>query len=453
MTDSFDPQAARPPRKKPRREPATIDLEAKVVDDGRPADPADGETERLVSEAMAETEPALDAAAGTDSIAPAPEADTLSGGPTAPGGTEAPPPPPPPPQAEPGRRTSPAALVGAGLLGGLVGAGLLYGLQAWQKPSAPPGDPRLAQLEQRVAALGQPANAQGLENRLKALEEATKALDSRLKAAEAAARQAEARAGEALDRPVPESPAPQDEAAVKNLADRLAALEGQLQAQGEAVRQAERSGEAAQQAVEALGGRLDDDARQIAALAGKVGQGPDAATLAAVRLSLASRLGDALRRGVPYSETLSALERLSKDPGRLAPLKPFAGEGAPTASDLARAFEPLRAAILRDDRGAGTGSWTDRLWRMADRIVTVRPVGEAGGTGVPATLARIDRALDRGDVAGALAAWRSLPEPSRRLSEEWGRRLQARAEAEAALQAVADDALSALPQTPPTTQQ
>jgi len=473
VTDSFDSQSPKSSRRKSRREPATIDLEAKVVDDGRPGEPSEGETERLVSEAMAETEAPLESGSAADSIAAGAE-DPQSGNPLPenpqPEGPqpENPQPehlhpesprteaagfgdrgsePPPPPEPQPSRQMPLAALLGAGVVGGLVGAGLVYGLTRQEAPTGQ-DDQRLAQLEQRVSALGQPSAAtQGLENRLKALEEARSAFDGRLKAAETAAQQAEARAGEALNRPAPEAAAPQDEGAVKDLTDRLAALEGQMQAQAQASQQAGRSAEASQQAIESLNGRLEESDRRLAALAQQVGHGPDAATLAGIRLSLASRLGDALRRGAPYAEALSALERLSKDPGRLAPLRPYAQDGAPTAAELAKSFEPVRTAILRDDRGSGNGSWSDRLLRMADRVVTIRPVGEADGTGVPAVLARIDRALGRGNMAEAAAAWQSLPEPSRRLSEDWGRSVKAVSEAEAAVQAEANDALSALPQT------
>src|SRR5690606_1658535 len=141
-----------------------------------------------------------------------------------------------------------------------------------------------------------------------------------------------------------------------------------------------------------------------------------------------------------------ALKRLEDDPGRLAPLESLAGEGAPTAAELARAFEPLSATILRDERAA-SGSWSDRLLRMAERVVTIKPVNAPDAPGVEGLVGRIDQALARGDVAEAAAAWEALPEPARRLSEDWGRRAQARAEADKAARAVAADALSALNRT------
>nr|WP_246529582.1 mitofilin family membrane protein [Microvirga zambiensis] len=84
---------------------------------------------------------------------------------------------------------------------------------------------------------------------------------------------------------------------------------------------------------------------------------------------------------------------------------------------------------------------------MADRVVTVRPVNEPGSTGTPALVARIRQALERGDVAEAATAWEALPEPSRRLSEDWGRQVKAVAQAQQAAQAVSTDALATLNRT------
>ena len=47
----------------------------------------------------------------------------------------------------------------------------------------------------------------------------------------------------------------------------------------------------------------------------------------------------------------------------------------------------------------------------------------------------------------AAAAWDALPEPARRLSEEWGRQVKAVAQAQQAAQAVAADALATLNRT------
>jgi hypothetical protein len=158
---------------------------------------------------------------------------------------------------------------------------------------------------------------------------------------------------------------------------------------------------------------------------------------------LAQRLGDALQRGAPFGETLQALRANGTDTAQLSPLEPFAEKGAPTAAALARSFQPIGAAILRDDRTVA-GSFTDRLLRMAERVVTVRSVDEPGSTDLPSQVARMEQALERGNVQEAMSIWEGLPEPARRLSEEWAARAKARAAADAAAHAIAGDAIAVL---------
>jgi len=394
----------------------------------------------------------------------------------------------PPPRDEPARRGSAGAIIGSGLLGGLIGAGLVYGLQEWRPQGPAPTDPRIVQLEQRVGALaqqrgtpGQPADAGALESRIAALESAAASVDQRIQAAQGAAEQATARAEEALNRPVPGAPAPQNDAAVAELTERVSRLDEQVQANLQQVQQVQAGLQRAQQvqggldqvraelqqvrtesqgaaaARQAIEGRLaeldrrlaEQDRRaaeqeqRLADLSRQATERAEATTQPAIRVILAERLGDALRNGTPYADVLSALRNVETDPGRLGALEPLAQEGAPTAAELAQSFEPLGATILRDDRAAG-GTWTDRLMRMADRVVTIRPVDAPDAAGVPGLVARVEQALARGDVAAAVSAWEALPEPARRQSEEWGRQAKARAEADAAAKAIASDAVAAL---------
>jgi hypothetical protein len=390
----------------------------------------------------------------------------------------------PPPAPE--RRSSAGALIGSGLLGGLIGAGLLYGLQSWQGSPAQ-DDPRLAQLEQRVNALrqqpapsGQPqASTQALEGRLQALETARGELDQRLQAIQGTAQQAATQAQEALNRPAPEAPqpSPQNEAALTDLSNRLSTLEEQVRANAQNATNAasvtqeldrriadldrrfadqdRRYGEAERRLGEAERRFADTDRRsteqeqRLATLSQQAAENTrnaEAASQTGTKVVLAGRLNDALKSGTPYTQVLDGVKKAGADASRVAPLEPFAQQGAPTAATLAHSFEPLETAILRESRGPAEG-WTDRLLRMADRVVTVKPVNEPGSTGVPALVARISQALERGDVVEAAAAWNALPEPSRRLSEDWGRQVRAVAEAHQAAQAISADALATLNRT------
>ncbi|MFC1456119.1 hypothetical protein ACETIH_05165 [Microvirga arabica] len=546
MTDPSDPRRPKSSRKKPSREPATIDLKATVIDDGTvQADPEAaaqetvgqdtlgrdtvGEETRVPETAMTDTlsgaqadetiasgseppaedvvaspEATLDSGSGTDTLPSEASLEQMAGQDTSSSGssyqdpstsetrTDSVPPPP-----APERRSSAGALIGSGLLGGLVGAGLVYGLQTWQGQTPAQEDPRIAQLEQQVSALrqqpaapgGQPPGDTGaLEGRIQAIETARGELDQRLQAIQGAAEQAASQAQEALNRPVPEASQPQassqTEAALTELSNRLGALDEQVRANAQNATNAanatqeidrrladldRRFGEREQRFQETdrrladLDGQLaesnrrfaDTDRRfgeqeqRLAALSQQAAENTRNVTTASqtgTRVVLAGRLNEALQGGTPYAEVLDGVRKAGTDPARVAPLEPFAQEGAPTPAELAQSFEPVETAILRESRGPAEG-WTDRILRMADKVVTVRPVNEPDGSGVSASVTRIRQALERGEVVEAAAAWDALPEPARRVSEEWGRQVKAVADAHRAAQAISSDALATLNRT------
>jgi hypothetical protein len=436
-------------------------------------------------ETAARVEPGQDTLPGTQDTLPGAQ-DTLADAAPAPDASSA----DMPPRAEPAPRSHVGALIGSGLLGGLIGAGLLYGVQEWR--GAPAGDdPRLVQLEQRVGALaqqrstpGQPAADGALEGRIAALESATATFDQRLQAAQGAAEQAGVRATEALNRPAP----PQNDAAVTELSERVTRMDEQVRGNQQQIQQVQsglqpvpqvqsglqqvqadlqqvrselQAGAQARQAAEGrvadLDRRLSEQDRRLseqdrrageqegrlADLSRQVTATTEATTQPAIRVILAERLGTALRNGAPYTDVLAALRNAETEPARLSALEPFAQQGAPTAAELAQDFGPLGARILQEERPADA-AWTDRLLRMADKVVTVRPVNAPETAGVTGLVGRIEQALGRGDVAAAVTAWEALPEPSRRLSEEWSRQAKARAAADAAAQAIVSDAVAAL---------
>lgn len=451
MTDPSNPKAPKNSRKKPAREPATIDLKATVIDDGgqqdkawddvRPEETILPEPDVLAEDTVGSPEATLDSGTNADSIEPGASAEERPPQSEEPSQESGAVPPGPPPAPE--RRTSSTALIGSGLLGGLIGAGLVYGLQVWQRPTSAQEDQRLAQLEQRVNALGQSrpqsVDLSAIEGRLQALESARGPLDQRLQEIQGAADRAAARAEEAFNRPLPQPPAPQNEAALNDLSQRLSALENEVRTNAQ-------NAANASNAVQGLDRRIGEQDQRLAALSQQVTQSSKSAEAAGqtgTRVVLAERLNDALRSGTPFADVLEGLKKTGADPERLKALEPFADKGAPTASVMLDSFEPLEAQILRDERAA-SGEWSDRLLRMMDKVVTVRPVNEPGATGVSATLARIRQALAQGDMGGAAAAWASLPEPARRISEEWGRQITALAGAQQASREISDESLATL---------
>jgi hypothetical protein len=403
-----------------------------------------------------------------ETLAEAPQEPTAESTPEIPAGPPPPEPEPHPPGPEPRRSASFGSLAGAGLMGGLVGAGILYGLQTMFPPPVPEPvvqqDPQVAALRQQMGALARQDSVRALEARLGPLESGQSELDRKVQAAQEIAERGAARAEEALARPAapapPPAPAaapPQDTAALDALANRLDGLEGEVRRQVEAganaVRDVERriasleaqvrdQLQAGRGADEDLQRRLAGQEEQLTALNRQVAEGGSDATRAGTRLVLTERLGDALRDGAPYADILEALKGFGVDEARLAALQPYAAHGAPTAAALVRSFTPVGEQIVRDSRSGD--SWSDRLLRMTDRVVSIRQIDQPGATDAAGLVARIEDALARGRFDDAAAAWDALPEPSRRLSEQWGKDLKQRAAAEAAARAVAVDAVAAL---------
>jgi hypothetical protein len=474
VTDSSDPTSRSSRRQDASREPPTIDLKARVVDDGardpdtpasEPSEPAHALAEDTSRTEVTPDAPVSDAdmASASEARGSAPEDDRVS---PSLGSAQSDPEPPT-------RRSSGfGALAAAGLLGGLVGAGLVWALQTLS-PAATRDDPRLSQIEQSLGAMPRADAVQRLEARIGAVEGQQGQVAQRLQAAQTLAERAASRAEEAANRPAPATPAsPQNNqaladlgnrvgaletqwrernqtaaaaaqsaaAAITDLGNRLGALETQMRERAQA---ASTAAQASTTAIQGMERRLAEQEQRLGGLSRQVAEGGSEATRAGTRVVLADRLNDALRDGAPYAEVLAGLSRFNVDPARIEPLQPFASQGAPTASALAQSFRPVSEQILRSSRPVSEG-WTDRLTRMAERVVTVRSLGEPQSQGVAGLVDRIEASLARGAFADAAAAWDALPEPARRQSEDWGRQLKQRAAADAAARAIAADAVAAL---------
>jgi hypothetical protein len=461
-------------------------------------DPAPSRAARVVIEEPdggAAPEPA---GAGLDGGAPPDQAGPGPDGVAEPTGANARAEPAAPP-APARRRLGLGSVLAAGLLGGLIGAGASYLAQErWLSPTRAV-EPRIRDLEQRLGALSLRDPAAGLEQRLAALENEQKAGAERARAAQALAETNRQRIEEALNRPAapvaaatpaaaaaPEGGAT-DPALIEDLKTRLAAVQEQLRGRGEAdgqglqrlesrlaeqdqriaplamqiSEQTQRLGAVSGQIAEqgrrleavaaqtneqgqklgALTQQVSDENQRIAALTKQVGdRGPEAA--AALRIVAADQIANALRGGAPYAEALAALRRLNAPAEQLAALEPFAASGAPTGRMLAQEFAPLRERIVAESRPPAQ-DWSGRLARMAEGVVTVRPIGKTDANTTPGALSRIDDALARGAFKEAAAGWDALPEPARQISADWGRKLKARAAAEDATRTLSSQALAA----------
>lgn len=475
MTDS--PSRPPYPSRKAGREPATIDLRASeiareppraetaeaagdpVTEPAAPTESSDrtGGTETPVASEAAQAADA--AAADEDAMLPHAAQEASRESPVAPASAP--------------RRGGFAALLAASIVGGVIGAGATYLADHYWQRQRGAGDPalqaRLTQLDERTTGVARQDAVRGLEQRVGTVAGDVARLSDRLRAAEEAAKVATARADEALNRPAPAAatapsaptPAPQvDTAAVDALSARLEGLEARLRERGEAnasaaqtatqsaqnatqtAQTAAQQAQSAAQAAQTIEARLADLDRRLGEVSRQAVQ-RTAEAAASVRIAASTRLVDALREGTPYAPVVAAMKSAGVDAAKLAPLEPYAQAGAPTAAALRRDFAQVSERIRREAQQP-TADLGDRVWRMLDKVVTVRPIEEAGTQGIPGALARIDEALARGAFTEAAAAWDALPEPARRASEDFARRLKQRAAADEAARTLSAEALSGL---------
>lgn len=335
---------------------------------------------------------------------------------------------------------------------------------------------RLDSLDQRVAALQEePGRDQGGDAKLGAAQAADPKqvadLDARVKALEAdqpdkgaaaeASKTIAALQGEVEQRTKANAEA--DAALGQRLDGLQQALDARVKAATEAVQAATQASRTAAEAgqtqaaeaAKAVDRRLQEQADKIAALDKSVSQRAEISTVqAALRVVVADRVASALAAGMPYAEPLATLRKL--DPGAEAQataLAPFAETGAPTTAQLANAFRPVAEQVAAKRRSqlarsaAETGDFRTKLLSMADGLVQVRKVDApaAAPEASDEPEAKVQAALDRGDLPAASAAFAALPPEMRDQAGDFAAKLKGRAAADEAVRALLVGAFKALP--------
>ena len=171
----------------------------------------------------------------------------------------------------------------------------------------------------------------------------------------------------------------------------------------------------------------------------------DAAEARAAPLAVvAQALIQAINAGRPFTQEVDALRGLGIEDAALAPLTANAAKGAPTDDMLKAQWAELANAVLSAGRPPAGTSVLDRLAAGAKSLIEVRQVGTSAGEDPAAVASRIDAALDRGDVAAALAEWSKLPEAGRSLSQGWADAAHSRLDAATAAQDLLSRAIATL---------
>jgi hypothetical protein len=164
------------------------------------------------------------------------------------------------------------------------------------------------------------------------------------------------------------------------------------------------------------------------------------------RLSVAAEaLRATVERGAPFQAELAAVQALGIDHAATAPLQPFAGQGVPSASALARELTTLTSALEDAAEPAATdATFLDRLKANAQKLVRITPAGAPPGNDPANVIARIKFDAAHGDIDAALADIKQLPDPAKALAGDWIKKAQSRGAAIAASRQIATNALAAL---------
>jgi hypothetical protein len=317
----------------------------------------------------------------------------------------------------------------------VLAAGVLWLLI--DRPAMTTGpDPAIATLERRIAALEQrPAQAPppappAPDPRVGALEGRLSALEARPAPTPPPPVDADARASIAAltgrlaaieNRPLPPAPegAPADaeaRAAIASLQARLSAVEARPAPAPPPPPPPPQDAEA-RAGLAALQGRIQ-------ALEARPATPDQSAAVAALEARLAALGGvtTALDQGRPLGAALGQLPAGTAVPPALAA---FADRPPPTLAELKLAF-PAAARAARDAADAeGEDAWS----RAASRLSTLLTVRKGDqvliGHPVAQKLATIERSLDAGDVAGAVAASDALTGGAKEAFAPWRARAEA----------------------------
>ena len=169
-------------------------------------------------------------------------------------------------------------------------------------------------------------------------------------------------------------------------------------------------------------------------------KGPNAATIVVVAHSLQR----ALDRGAPFASEYAVLSSHGADPEALAALAPSAEKGAPDARALRASFHPLIRKLEASAELKPDAPLADRLLQGASKLVKVRTATEKEKATIGDIAAKLEAALDRGEIEAALAAFAEFPDDARAVAREWEEAARRRVEAEKAAASILSGALDAL---------
>lgn len=195
----------------------------------------------------------------------------------------------------------------------------------------------------------------------------------------------------------------------------------------------------------------------VAALADRVGKletqqrqtASDDRTDQALLLAVAG-LRDALRSSQPFADQLTAVEALAKKrpqiAGSLASLEAASKTGVATMPELRRRFATVAAAIVHAGEGDGGTDLGSKIVARLRSLVTIRRIDGQAQNPTEAAIAAAEKALDGGDLAGAVNALGALQGAPAEAAKPWLEAARKRLAVEQALAAVQGRLVASLAQ-------
>ena len=212
----------------------------------------------------------------------------------------------------------------------------------------------------------------------------------------------------------------------------------------DAVTQAAQRIETLTQRLAAIEQKFDQPKTDARAPQARENNAPSAREFAASRAVVAQATTEALRAGAPLGDDLAALKGLGVADEKIADLAPFAKAGAPTVAQLAQQWRGMRDKVLALEAPPPGASFTDKLVAKAKSVFRVTWAGQGQKNSIGATAARIDTALQRNDLATAVAACDDFPAVAKNLVEGWRAAAAARLKADATARALLSESISAI---------
>lgn len=151
-------------------------------------------------------------------------------------------------------------------------------------------------------------------------------------------------------------------------------------------------------------------------------------TRAAAQALAAAAAVEASQTSRPFPQEAAALRAVAPASPELAELARLAATGAPTRAELARTFPDYAARAASAARKPGEGApLGDRIAYALSRVVMLRRVDDVAGGGPDAVLARAEGDVDDGDFEGAFRELDRLPPAARESVSPWRMRAERRA--------------------------